>query len=102
MILLTWIQTKKMRIWPYLIPEASNLKNKGTFFSSTLKVEEKKVPLFFGFKASGLIYSHFVIYTKWVGRKKKSKSSFLGHKSKNEKHQSLKNIIFKRLMFFVF
>ena len=50
-----------MRKWPYLSPEATNLKNKGTLFSSTLKVEEKKVSLFFGFVASGQRYGHFVI-----------------------------------------
>ena len=37
----------KMRKWPYLCPEAKNPKNKGTFFSSVLKVEEKKVTLLF-------------------------------------------------------
>ena len=37
-------------------------KTKGTFFSSTLKVEEKKVPLFFGFRTSGLRYGIFVIF----------------------------------------
>jgi len=39
-----WTQTQKMRKWRYLSPETTNLKNKGTFFSSTFKVEEKKVP----------------------------------------------------------
>merc|ERR1711895_80026 len=43
----TQCRTKKMRKWPYLSPGASNSKNKGTFFSSKFKVEEKKVPLFF-------------------------------------------------------
>ena len=45
--------------WPYLSPEVTNLKNKGTLFSSTLKVKEKKVPLFFRLGASGLRYGHF-------------------------------------------
>ena len=49
---------------PYLSPGASNPKNKGTFFSSTLKVEEKKVPLFFGLEAPGLRYGHFLIFIK--------------------------------------
>ena len=39
-------------------------KSEGTFFSSTLKVEEKKVPLFFRFVVSGLRYRHFLIF--WV------------------------------------
>ena len=51
-----------MRKWPYLDPEAPNLKNKGTFFSVTLKVEEKKVPLFFRLEAQGLIYGHFSFF----------------------------------------
>jgi len=45
-----------MRKWPYLSPEASNLKNKGTFFSSTFKVEEKKVPSDFHLEAIWLKY----------------------------------------------
>ena len=47
---LIWLQIIafiKMTKWPYLSPEVPNPKNKGTFFSSTLKVEESKVPLFF-------------------------------------------------------
>ena len=32
-----------MRKWQYLSPEATNLKNKGTLFSSTFKVEEDKL-----------------------------------------------------------
>ena len=55
---------QKMRKWPYLSPGASNPKNKGTFFSSTFKVEEKKVPLFFGFGTSGLRYGSFLIFLK--------------------------------------
>ena len=46
----------------YLSPEATNAKNKGTFFSSTFKVEEKKVPLFFELVASGLRYGRFLIF----------------------------------------
>ena len=36
--------------------------NKGTLFSLTLKVEEKKLRLFFGFGTSGLRYGHFVTF----------------------------------------
>jgi len=57
-----WGKTKKRRKWPYLTPETRNLKNKSTFFSSSLKVEENKVLLFFGFGASGLRYGHFLIF----------------------------------------
>ena len=49
MIALSWSKIKKMRKWPYLNPEATNLKNKGTLFSSTLKAEEMKITLLFGF-----------------------------------------------------
>ena len=51
-----------MTKWLYLSPEAPNPKNKGTFFSLTLKVGENKVSLFFGFGASGLRYGHFLIF----------------------------------------
>ena len=64
MIALTQSQTKKMREWPYLSPETPNPKNKGTFFSSSLKVEEIEVPLFFRLGASGLRYGHFLIFMK--------------------------------------
>ena len=45
--------------WPNLLSKAKNPKNKGTFFSSVLKVEEKKVTFFV---ASGLRYRHFLIF----------------------------------------
>jgi len=64
MIALTQSQTKKMRKWPYLSPETPNPKSKGTFFSSTLKVEEMEVPLFFNLGTSGLRYGHFLIFMK--------------------------------------
>ena len=63
-----------MTKWLYLSPEAENEKNKGTFFSSTFKVEEKKVPLFFSFSSSGLRYSQFC-----------QKSTF-------KNHENLKNV----------
>ena len=56
----------KMRKWPHLSPGASNLKTKGTLFPPTLKVEEKKVPLFFGLEAPGLRYGHFLIFMIWL------------------------------------
>ena len=40
----------KTRKWPYLAWFSSKLKNKTTFFSSTLKVWQNKVVLFFHFK----------------------------------------------------
>ena len=41
----------KMKKWQYLGPQDTNLKNKGTFFSPTLKVEEEKVPSDFDLEA---------------------------------------------------
>ena len=40
----------KTRIWPKMVKMAPNEKNKTTFISSTLKVEEIKVGLFFRFE----------------------------------------------------
>ena len=54
----SWLKTRKLR---YLCHMASKWKNNGTFFSSTLKVQEKNVPLFFSFEASWLRYDHFLI-----------------------------------------
>ena len=51
-----------MRKGLYLGPWAKNQKNKGTLLSQTLKVEEKKVTLFFLFFGQGaeiLPFSHF-------------------------------------------
>ena len=53
-----WRTTSK---WPYLSHMALKPKSGGTFFSSTLKVGEKKVPLFFRFMACGLRYCNFII-----------------------------------------
>ena len=44
----------------YLSKKAKNLKNKKTFFSSTFKVWENKVSLFFVFLAHFLRYGHFI------------------------------------------
>ena len=51
---------EKIKKWPYLSHLAFNQKSKGTLFSSTLKVEEKKVPLVFGFEAKWPRYGHFL------------------------------------------
>ena len=42
--------------WPYLGSWATNQKTKDTFFSSTFKVRENKVSLFFHFMAQGPRY----------------------------------------------
>ena len=47
--------------WPYLSPGALIQKNKGTLLSQTLKVEEKKVPLFFKILAPGPRYGRFLV-----------------------------------------
>ena len=64
LIFLVWLQVDniiKITTWLYFSPEATNPKNKHTFFSSTFKLEGKKVPLIFGFGACWLRYSHVVI-----------------------------------------
>ena len=55
-----------MTKWPYLSREVPNPKNKGTFFSSTLKVKESKVPLFFGLEAPGQIYGPLLFFLIWL------------------------------------
>ena len=50
----------KIRKWPYLGLESIKCKNKVTLLSQTLKVGEKKVPLFFCFAASFPRYGHFM------------------------------------------
>ena len=56
-----WIARLKMRKTAYLSPRAINQKNKGTLLSSTFKVGEGKVPLFFWFKALEQSYGHILI-----------------------------------------
>merc|ERR1712030_260927 len=68
----------------------SNPNNKGTLLSSTFKVEEKKVPLFFGFGTSGLRYGHFVIFMKamiWSQIKKKRKGPYISPGASNLKNK---------------
>ena len=48
--------------WPYLVSWAKNQKSKATFFSSTFKVWEGKVPLVLWFVGQELRYRHFLIY----------------------------------------
>ena len=55
----------------YLGPWAKNQKNKGTLLAQTLKVEEKKVTLFFYFLAKGPRYCHFLIFWGYICIKKK-------------------------------
>ena len=64
---ISWFGSKlkdinKMTKWQYLSPQAKNLKNKGTFFSPTLKVEERKVPSDFRLEAIWLSYGHFDVF----------------------------------------
>ena len=47
---------------PYLQYMKSDQKNKGTLFSSTFKVEDKKVHLFFQLGVNPLRYRDFVIF----------------------------------------
>ena len=52
--------------WPYFGSWATNKKTKDTFFSSTLKVWESKVSLFFWYMAQGLRYWHFFPWRWYV------------------------------------
>ena len=52
-----------MRKWPYLSSWVMNKKTKVTLLSQTLKVEEKKVSLFFWFVTQELRYGHFIFWT---------------------------------------
>ena len=53
----------EMKKWPYLSPGAENEQNKTTFFSTTSKVWENKVGLFYSFLAPGPRYGHFLIFS---------------------------------------
>ena len=55
------LRSPKMTKSSYLPQMTSNPKNKGTFFSSTLKVEDKKVPLFFCLEVNLVRYGNFEI-----------------------------------------
>ena len=56
-----WVNFDKIGIlWPYLGLWVKNQKNKGTFFSRTLKLQESKVVLLFQFLAPILSYDHFL------------------------------------------
>ena len=57
--------------WPYLVIQAKNEKTKGTFFSWTLKVEEKKVVLFYWFLPYRPRYCPFFYFFKYLGIVKK-------------------------------
>ena len=67
----------KITNWPYLSSEVRNLKNKGTFFSPTLKVEENKVGLEFPFSHSKVYFWYFIVYPKIKKKMKMMKSLFL-------------------------
>ena len=56
---------KKMTKSSYLPQMTFYPKNKGTLFSSTLKVEEKKVVLFFWFDVNLVRYSDFEFVPIW-------------------------------------
>ena len=57
----------KIRKCPYLGLESIKCKNKVTLISQTLKVEEKKVPLFFWSVAQEPRYSHFIFRSSGSG-----------------------------------
>ena len=74
--------------WPYLGPGVKNYKNKGTFFSPTFKVGEKKVPSLFWFYASWPRYDHTDSESIF------SKVTFMSVEQKNQLHFLKKIAIF--------
>ena len=81
---------RKTSKWPYLNHMASKRKSESTFFSSTFKVEENKVPSFFRFVASGLRYCHLLIFLVWLqidDINKMTKWQYLSPQAKNKKNK---------------
>ena len=56
----------KTTTWLYLIYLTSNQENKGTLFSSTLKVEGNKVLLFFHFGLKLPRYKYFLVFVQII------------------------------------
>ena len=63
-------KNQKSRKWPYLAHFSSKWKNKTTLFSSTLKVGEKKVVLFFHFEQKWPSYGHFHVSLHMIPKTK--------------------------------
>ena len=77
-----------MRKWSYLSSWATNHKTKDTLLSQTLKVEEKKVSLFFWFVAQEPRYGHFIFWRSGSEVRsifKGSKGQYLGPWATNKK-----------------
>ena len=63
------LRSHKMTKSSYIPQFMSNPKNKGTLFSSTLKVEDKQVHLFSWLEVNLVSYGHFVIsWGYWTSR----------------------------------
>ena len=61
-----YVPSSKGRKCQYLGPWAMNQKTKDTLLSQTLKVEEKKMSLFFLFVAQEPTYGHFIFLSQEV------------------------------------
>ena len=67
--------------WPHLSSQAKNLKKKGSLFSSILKVQDSKVPLFFdpGWRyGHALIIVGYTLLTWHIQADKVAKNRYLG------------------------
>ena len=85
-----WIAQLKMRKMAYLSSIAINQKNKDTLLSSTFKVGEGKVPLFFGFMALEQSYGHILIFIppcRCIARLEKRKTAYLSSRAINQKNK---------------
>ena len=61
--LISGTKNQKSRKWPYLTHFSPKWKNKTTLFSSTLKVGENKVSLFFHFEPNWARCGHFLSFS---------------------------------------
>ena len=74
----------------YLSSKAINQKNKGTLLSSTFKVGEGKVPLFFCFMALELSFGHILISmppSRRIAGLEMTKMEYLSSKAINQKNK---------------
>ena len=85
--LIAWLEMRKMA---YLTSRATNQKNKGTLFSSTLKVGKGNVSLFFWFVALKLCYGHILISMspcRQIARLEMTKTPYLSSRAINQKNK---------------
>ena len=89
--LISETKNQKSRKWLYLAHFSPKWKNKTTFFSSTLKVREKKVVLVFHFEQKWPSYGHFHVSQHMISETKNQKSRkwpYLAHFSSKWKNKT--------------